>query len=47
MVVDPWGEVVLDMGEAAGMAFATIDPARTAEVRARLPVLEHRRPVRR
>lgn len=45
MVVDPWGEVVLDMGEAAGMAFATIDPARTAEVRARLPVLEHRRPV--
>ena len=45
MVADPWGEVVLDMGEAAGLAFATIDPARTAEVRARLPALEHRRPI--
>ena len=45
LVVDPWGEVALDMGEAAGLAFAAIDPARTAEVRARLPVLDHRRPI--
>lgn len=45
MVVDPWGEVVLDMGEAAGLAFVAIDPTRTADVRARLPVLQHRRPI--
>ena len=46
LVVDPWGEVVLDMGgEAPGLAFAEIDPARTAEVRAQLPSLANRRPI--
>ena len=44
LVVDPWGEVVLDMGgESPGLAFAEIDPARTAEVRAQLPSLANRR----
>ena len=43
LVVDPWGEVLLDMGEAPGLGFAEIDPARIADVRARIPVLEHRR----
>ena len=28
LVVDPWGEVLLDMGEAPGLGFAEIDPAR-------------------
>ena len=45
LVVDPWGEVLLDMGEAPGVAFADIDPARIAEVRARLPALAHRRAI--
>lgn len=45
LVVDPWGEIVLDMGTAAGVAFAEIDPARIADVRARIPVLAHRRPI--
>jgi predicted amidohydrolase len=46
LVVDPWGEVVLDMGgESPGLAFAEIDPARTAEVRAQLPSLANRRPI--
>jgi predicted amidohydrolase len=46
LVVDPWGEVVLDMGgEAAGLAFAVIDPRRTADVRAQLPSLANRRPI--
>ncbi len=45
LVVDPWGAVVLDMGEAAGLGFAEIDPARVAEVRARIPVLAHRRAI--
>jgi len=45
LVVDPWGEVLLDMGEGQGVAFADIDPARIAEVRARLPALAHRRAI--
>jgi len=45
LVVDPWGEVVLDMGEMPGLGFAEIDPARVADVRARVPVLRHRRPI--
>ena len=45
LVVDPWGEVVLDMGEEPGLAFAEIDPQRIAEVRAQLPSLANRRPV--
>jgi predicted amidohydrolase len=45
LVVDPWGEVLLDMGEAAGVEFAELDPARLADVRARIPALAHRRPI--
>lgn len=44
LVVDPWGEVLLDMGgEAPGLGFAEIDPARIAEVRRQLPSLANRR----
>ena len=46
LVADPWGDVVVDMGgEAAGLAFAEIDPVRTAEIRAQLPSLANRRPI--
>uniref|UniRef100_UPI0035C94A51 carbon-nitrogen hydrolase family protein n=1 Tax=uncultured Sphingomonas sp. TaxID=158754 RepID=UPI0035C94A51 len=45
LVVDPWGDIVLDMGEATGIGYAEIDPARVADVRARIPVLAHRRPI--
>ncbi|MDF0489490.1 carbon-nitrogen hydrolase family protein [Sphingomonas sp. H39-1-10] len=45
LVVDPWGTVLLDMGEEAGLGFAEIDPARVADVRARVPVLAHRRAI--
>lgn len=45
LVVDPWGDVLLDMGEARGLGFAEIDPARVADVRARIPVLAHRRAI--
>ena len=38
LVVDPWGEVLLDMGGEPGLAFAEIDLGRIAEVRARIPV---------
>ncbi len=45
LVVDPWGEVILDMGEAAGLAFVDLDPADVAAVRSRIPVLNHRRQI--
>lgn len=45
LVVDPWGDVLLDMGGEAGLAFAEIDPARIAAVRAQLPSLANRRPI--
>lgn len=45
LVVDPWGEVMLDMGGEAGLAFAEVDPARTAEVRKQLPSLANRREI--
>ncbi|WP_299326580.1 carbon-nitrogen hydrolase family protein [Parasphingopyxis sp.] len=43
LVVDPWGEIVLDMGEGTGVGFAEIDLALLDEVRKRIPVLRHRR----
>ena len=45
LVVDPWGEVLLDMGEEVGVGFADIDLARIPEVRSRIPALTHRRPI--
>ena len=46
LVVDPWGEVLLDLGgEGTGLGFADIDPGRIAEVRAQLPSLANRRPI--
>lgn len=46
LVVDPWGEVLLDMGgDAAGLGFAEIDPTRIADVRAQLPSLANRREI--
>lgn len=45
LAVDPWGEVLLDMGDGAGLGFAAIDPARIADVRGRIPVIDHRRAI--
>ena len=45
IVVDPWGEVLLDMGEAPGLGVADLDPARVADVQDRIPVRAHRRPI--
>ena len=45
LAIDPWGEVLLDMGEGVGLGFAEIDPARIAEVRAQVPSLANRRPI--
>ena len=46
LVVDPWGEVLLDMGgDLPGVGFAEIDLARIAEVRAQVPSLANRREI--
>lgn len=45
LVVDPWGDVLLDMGEDSGVAFADIDLKRISDVRSRIPALNHRRPI--
>lgn len=44
LVVDPWGEVLLDMGGESGpkLAFAEIDPERIAKARRQVPSLENK-----
>jgi predicted amidohydrolase len=43
LVVDPWGDLLLDMGEGNGIEFAEVDLGRISEVRGRVPALHHRR----
>jgi len=45
LVVNPWGDVLLDMGPAPGLGFADLDLAEVDAVRARLPAIRHRRPI--
>ena len=46
LVVDPWGEVLLDMGgEEPDLGFCDIDRGRIAEVRAQIPSLANRREI--
>jgi predicted amidohydrolase len=46
LIVDPWGEVLADAGEAPGIVYADIDAARVARIRAMMPSLQHDRPYR-
>jgi len=45
LVIDPWGEILLDMGTAPGVGYAEIEESRIAEIRARIPVIAHRRSI--
>jgi predicted amidohydrolase len=46
LVIDPWGRVLLDMEDREKqVGFADIDLDQLADVRSRLPVLSHRRPI--
>jgi predicted amidohydrolase len=45
LVVDPWGEVLLDMEARSGVETVEIDFTRIADVRSRIPTLRHRRPI--
>jgi nitrilase len=42
MVVDPWGVVLAQRAEGAGVVVADLDPALQAQLRAQLPALQHR-----
>ncbi len=44
MVVAPWGEVLLDAGEAVGAHLVDLDLSQVAEARRRVPALTHDRP---
>jgi predicted amidohydrolase len=43
LIVDPWGEVLADAGQAVGFITAEIDPAKVAEARRMVPSLRHDR----
>lgn len=44
MIVDPWGDVVTDMGVETGLAFCALDLDRVRAVRAMIPSLKNERP---
>ncbi|HEY7787254.1 MAG TPA: carbon-nitrogen hydrolase family protein [Casimicrobiaceae bacterium] len=42
MLIDPWGTVVASQADGEGVVVGDVDPARIADVRAKLPALSHR-----
>lgn len=44
MIIDPWGEVLLETGEQEGVFVQEIDLSMVADVRQRVPVFKDRRP---
>lgn len=45
LVVDPWGDVLLDMGTAQGVGYANLDLQRVRTVREQLPSLANKREI--
>lgn len=45
IIVDPWGRVLAEAGDAPGVIMARIDPGLVADARGRIPTLQHTRPV--
>lgn len=43
MIINPWGEMIANMGEPCGLLVAEIDLAELQQQRETFPVLEHRR----
>lgn len=43
LIIDPWGKVLADAGEEPGIITATLDLGMVAEIRAKLPSLQHGR----
>ncbi|HTG39126.1 carbon-nitrogen hydrolase family protein [Sphingomonas sp.] len=45
LVVDPWGDVLLDMGVGPRVDFVVLDEGAVASARARIPAMTHRRAI--
>lgn len=45
VAIGPWGDMLLDMGTEAGLGFADIDVEAVGDIRARIPVIDHRRTI--
>ena len=45
LVIDPWGNILRDMGTETGVGFCDIDLDAVADVRGRIPALTHRRAI--
>lgn len=45
LVIDPWGNILLDAGQESGLYFAELPLEMLADVRGRIPVLLHRKPI--
>lgn len=46
LVVDPWGRILLDMGEEEdAIGYVEVDPAQVSRARAAIPALAHRRAI--
>lgn len=43
LIIDPWGEIIAEGGEAPGIVLADIDLSQVNEARARIPSLSHDR----
>ncbi|MGK2912179.1 MAG: carbon-nitrogen hydrolase family protein [Sphingobium sp.] len=43
VVIDPWGDILLDMGSDRGIGFVTLDLDEVNKVRARIPAIANRR----
>ncbi|WP_089131900.1 carbon-nitrogen hydrolase family protein [Sphingorhabdus sp. SMR4y] len=43
MVIDPWGDILLDMGEGEGLGFCDLDMKKVQEVRSRIPAVANRK----
>jgi omega-amidase len=44
MVIDPWGEILLETDEQEGIHHVTVDLSVVPEIRSRIPIFEDRRP---
>ena len=45
LLVSPWGEIMIDMGEQVGVGFGDVDLGEIETVRQRVPAIAHRRPI--
>jgi predicted amidohydrolase len=45
LAIDPWGQILVDGGALPGVSIADVDLAQVTEVRGRIPVIAHRRPI--